>query len=861
MTAPTTTTNTGGCLDATRGGTLSLSKAFLSVVAGGSCETRDFPARGLEAYKKYFLEYTLLDADANLSALERFGAPGDQDSAVWDTLYRTGDPGQDPDWFSFWSHQDVNRAGNLYGLEPVVYVDRNAADFCPLRASGAWLRNRRVEFFHDFRWTSDDRRRVYFLLTRDRRLYVLDSGLADYYDSQAPRQGMPFERVRTVVGPDSGGCASYEAAFRLLLGRPRGDDDEEEDDGAGPRRPLDFFTVDERSLFERVNALCGGGVHPFLVVAFGRNTGRSSMSSRGSVRPRGCFTTLAVVSPVSNAMPFSDRVKSRDDCQVVCLYGRGMVCLLAESWRRYVVATHFSTTGLKETLSNRRLAGLGSVKKKPSSEAASERARAREEKKRKTQRRMKCKCETCSRSKDYDNNMDRSGPERLCSTPYTVADLLQIMGIGEREGFGSEALERVCELSVAAMDIESKTQEVDLVTPRPGPGVEYAEIDSAVLEGHYKKVQTPVMIAHTDALTQDATWHLTSAGDEPRHAYEMMAAYWSRVLERRQACADKKNEICAPVFELLRSYNRAFVAYYNEFAVECAAANEADYQEELARVAREWTWADESGRFVLEEEAKRTRDDTIAKLPLLKNMHAAWRATIPGQLETALHALAESYTVFSFCGAGYDHVLLLQYLVPHLYETKQKPAVQKKGNRVTTITAHNRRVTFRDVSKLLAPSTSLRKFGELFRLDQCKAHFPFAILRSVDDLQRTELPTDNRWWRSELGGAGVGLSDDRLAEMKAEAQRLFEAARCSNLGDYLRAYLLLDVEILYKATQGWRRQLKDTIGLDFVDVRKFTISSLSYTAGLKKAERRLRLGQFFPNNSQMYRILRKGMRG
>jgi len=197
--------------------------------------------------------------------------------------------------------------------------------------------------------------------------------------------------------------------------------------------------------------------------------------------------------------------------------------------------------------------------------------------------------------------------------------------------------------------------------------------------------------------------------------------------------------------------------------------------------------------------------------------------------------------------------------VPLLYEQGLRPRIEKRGNRVTTIGVSQFGLKFRDVSKLLAPTTNLRKFGQLFELEQCKAHFPFAVLSSVKDLERTELPSEDRYWRSELGG-GVQTSEE-LEAVKREAGLLFLKANCRNLGDYLRAYLLLDVDILYSATQAWRRQLKSLIGLDFVECKKFTISSLSYTAGLKNLEANRRLGHFFPNNSQIYRLLRMGMRG
>jgi len=167
-------------------------------------------------------------------------------------------------------------------------------------------------------------------------------------------------------------------------------------------------------------------------------------------------------------------------------------------------------------------------------------------------------------------------------------------------------------------------------------------------------------------------------------------------------------------------------------------------------------------------------------------------------------------------------------------------------------------IVFRDVTKMLAPGTNLRKFGKLFGLEQEKAHFPFSLLSSVDTLKSVkELPPhDDPAWNSEL------TSGSRVSAQEVEdARQLFSKAGCQNLGDYLAAYLWLDVEILYKATQEWRRTLLELTGTDFVRDRKFTISSLSYTAGLKVWEKKLRIGSFSVNNSQHYRLLRKGMRG
>ena len=198
--------------------------------------------------------------------------------------------------------------------------------------------------------------------------------------------------------------------------------------------------------------------------------------------------------------------------------------------------------------------------------------------------------------------------------------------------------------------------------------------------------------------------------------------------------------------------------------------------------------------------------------------------------------------------------MLQSYLVPYLFEGKFRPKLEKRGNKVTSISTRAG-IVFRDVTKLLAPSTNLRSFGKLFGLEQAKAYFPFGILNSVSVLNQPSLPADPREWRSDL--TGDPLSNEQIAE----AVNLFRTSNCTSVGDYLKTYLKLDVDILYLATQEWRKHLKSVIDLDFVETKKFTISSLSYLAGAKTCVRSQQLGHFFPNNSQVYRLLRLGMRG
>ena len=212
-------------------------------------------------------------------------------------------------------------------------------------------------------------------------------------------------------------------------------------------------------------------------------------------------------------------------------------------------------------------------------------------------------------------------------------------------------------------------------------------------------------------------------------------------------------------------------------------------------------------------------------------------------------------TIFLFFRSGYDHVLLESYLIPHLFETKCKPVLEKSGNKVTSILSSSKKIIFRDITKLLAPSTNLRNFGKLFNLKQEKAHFPFSKLNSVEYLEEQQLPTLLSDWESDITTKKI------TQEEINEAHTLFEKNNCRSVGDYLKIYLKLDVLILFQSTQLWRQELKNQIGIDFIECHKFTIASLTHMANGYNMAINKRIGNFFPNNSQTYRLLRQGMRG
>lgn len=142
--------------------------------------------------------------------------------------------------------------------------------------------------------------------------------------------------------------------------------------------------------------------------------------------------------------------------------------------------------------------------------------------------------------------------------------------------------------------------------------------------------------------------------------------------------------------------------------------------------------------------------------------------------------------------------MLQCYLVPYLVERQEGVHLEKKGNKVLSISVKSG-IMFRDITKMLSPGVSLKKFGESFSLKISKAHFPFAFLDSIDKLNYPGLPMHPEVWLSDLGGLdGDYPSTTReqqliLCQKKIdEAMELFLASNCVTLGDYLREYLKLD---------------------------------------------------------------------
>jgi hypothetical protein len=174
-------------------------------------------------------------------------------------------------------------------------------------------------------------------------------------------------------------------------------------------------------------------------------------------------------------------------------------------------------------------------------------------------------------------------------------------------------MEKLSELSVASMDIESMTVQVHLEPPvRQQGGILYGTIDEASLGGHLKKVQKPIMIAHTDKITidegnEDVTV-FTAVSDAEEDIYAMMRSYWAHVKSQQYKAQQLKTEIATPLFQLISSYKTTHFEVYQQWCAE--------------------NLVEPDGRLITK----------------------AWYQSLPGQLEKRLRRLVVDYNVFSFYG-------------------------------------------------------------------------------------------------------------------------------------------------------------------------------------------------------------------
>lgn len=627
-----------------------LSKALLNCVSGG----RDDEA-GFSIYHRYMNEASLIDVDVSFSGLSRFGRLDRR--IIADLQYKLHDPQAEPAHWTIFSKDDVARLGNLYKLRFVIYAYTPlASETIPARVPDNYWLNKcaanegRLALVHDFRGVEQRRPGELFgvvLTTRTpHRLFKVSSGQLELLDAHthvgfARQPGPPRDAAVNVADCNND---YLEAVYRLLQ-RPL----DERERGSVPTfsSMRQIVECNRHQLFHHLG-------QPVMLCHFSRQLGRSFMSGRPAAATRQLFTTLAIATELSEPDCFDDFADhATPDTTVIAVYAERYLCLVNEATRLEILMHHLDTKGLAEKLSNR--SDLSGVRKRLPREIVVEAKRSRVAKmKRSFTRRLPqiCKCFVCT-TPQYRSNMAPSGPERLCTVPYSASDLLDMLGALDDKAKG--LLKRVVDLSIAAMDIESSTLDVDLAGPHPGERVQFEEFGGPVLSGYIYKTQRPIMIGHTDTLSRERgeTWFDLVKDDTPKAVYDMMARYWLHVTKLQRKARDEKTRLCSELLELVNLYKSAFLKFSEEWLE--ASRIQRDYmlasrKNTLARLLEEEAVGDDEYRHLVEEAEDKFLKSDDWKMATLTELVTAFRSTIPGLLESKLAKLRHRYVVFNFYG-------------------------------------------------------------------------------------------------------------------------------------------------------------------------------------------------------------------
>jgi len=586
--------------DLTENGKICLSKALLS-----SCD----PARtGQEVYAEYFFPFTLVDEDSNLSCLK---ARPNQERKIRNTMYNLKEPSKDPAYFNFTSHTDLNRLAKAIKKDIVVYYAhddgfkifeiyhdfRGFSQKCPPPATGEdglsmaphSIRHRSKKIF--------SAPCLYYVLTVKRKLYKFEQSLDRVFMAETYFFAKPETSQFMWWKEDYGGMLSR------TLGLP------------APEFPiptlLDLaFSVDRLYELWKVKIIlvtfCKSNFNQKEVRNFSRR-----------LQPRfSYFFNLGIVAP-----PGSRSVSELDLDGIelaVCFYGQRYACILQDEFRREVI-NQYKSSSRRDKPSGNNFASIPIVSLEERRLALAKLDAEKKARKRKLRgaekpayKRVKvCDCSTC-RSDAFDLNMNVDGPERLCSYYLDVSDLLQLLGADTETNL--VAVEELCKLSVAAMDIESMTLSVNLEPPvREGGGLNYSVVDGARLEGHFKKVQKPIMIAHLDELDLGCVKVFQASSDAEESIYQMMRDYWAHVQELRNRAKREKLKIAEPLLALIADYKNAHFEVYSRWVDQQRLTNPV-FESDMTGITK------------------------------------AWMSSFPGQLERRLLKLITEYTVFSFYG-------------------------------------------------------------------------------------------------------------------------------------------------------------------------------------------------------------------
>ena len=496
-----------------------------------------------------------------------------------------------------------------------------------------------------------------------------------------------------------------------------------------------------------------------------------------------------------------------------------------------------------------------------------------------------CPCEACSESKKYEKNMSFKGPQAVYRADLSLTDLLSM--VGRLDSKAELDLERAGHFSVASFDIETYARKIDASAGNEDLNFEQRKFSNRALPRQIEATQEIALIGFQDyrmMLDSEPVQIFKHDNDRPK---EVVQLFLRTVLDRRAEAVTLKTGILLELTTWIESYKKAHFLFYAEqgmmssrFFAHAGCPQEdtfysTDASDDLGEgdnlessvednfFEKRRPTLDEEYLIIQEELLAKENKQTLSKADRIENeleiksfrkIEYSWKYSLFGKIEARLKRLTQAYYVWALNGSSFDFVLLCSQLMVFAKENKIGPvSVQKEGSKLRWLKLAG--VRFCEIQHLLFPGTSLASLAKTCNLKDAKGIFPFDKFTSMDYLDESKLPQLSKDWQSLLNPTKAPSQQE-----VDEALSLFEREGFVNVGEYLQHYLALDVSILLQCVIAMEKEYMRILGLDFIEVGKITVSSLSAAGAQAFLTRGKRMAQFSCNHARLYAVSLKSLR-
>ena len=502
-----------------------------------------------------------------------------------------------------------------------------------------------------------------------------------------------------------------------------------------------------------------------------------------------------------------------------------------------------------------------------------------------------CQCEACQTFGRFKHNMSFNGPQQMYQTDLSTFDLFKLLGWFDSKV--EKDLMNVCSLSMASFDVESFASPVPDSVGNEDLNFQPSTFSHLKLPREVKSIHEPCKIGFTDQLRLETGREVVIFDLDPDKPERLVSDFLECILEHRDAAVCIKYGVLTEYLESLELYQQKHFEFFvlkgwlpanygsdpksseeqqRQLAVEqdvlegsAADMDEADeiLDEVVRELATELGTEDDDAEVLISDQdtmdswasAAAVKDAKQREARIINDIEKSWENSIFGILQRRLHYLARCYHIFGFNTEGFDSVLLASRLITYAKESGRRDVKMcREGARIKYIIIDS--VRFSEIKRLLGPGTSLASLAKACNLEEEKFIFPFARFTSLSFLWEKELPRNAADWASDLNPEKTPSQDEVDA-----AIRLFHEKGFQSISSYLDYYLRLDVIITQQAVVKMSLVYYDILGLNIVDSRRLTVSSLASCAAQTFLARHKRPACYFPNHQRLYSLLKMSLRG